>query len=189
MAAAAVVTMGTGLAACGGGTPTPTVAHIGSTTTTPSATGGGGRGGASLAQASKYASCMRAHGVVDFPDPTPGPLGGFGFKIQGGPNSSLDPGSARFKAADQACKRYLPNQGVPPQLTAAQQQAFLNWAACIRAHGFPSFPDPSFSGGGVRIRISAPAGGGGGNGPPPALQAAMHACQSKLPTGFGKLGS
>jgi hypothetical protein len=51
-----------------------------------------------------YAKCMRSHGVPDFPDPSSsGPLA-----IDPG---QLDPNSPQFKAADQACKQYLPGGG------------------------------------------------------------------------------
>lgn len=188
---AGAVVLVLGAAACGGGT-TPAVAHLGATTTTTATASSGGSGsGPSQAQAERYSSCMRSHGVPAFPDPTAGPNGGFGFQIRGGPGSGIDPSSSTFQSAQNACKSLLPNQGLGRQLTAAQQQAFLNWAACIRAHGVPSFPDPTFSGGGVQIRIGAGNVGGpdsGASGPPPQLQAAQKACQSKLPAGFAKLG-
>jgi len=190
LAPPAAVALGLAVAACGGGT-TPTVAHLGSTTTTAAATSGGSSNGPSQAQAEKYSTCMRSHGVPAFPDPTPGPNGGFGFQIRGGPGTGIDPSSSTFQSAQNACKSLLPNQGVGKPLTAAQQQAFLDWAACIRAHGVPSFPDPDFSGGGVRISFGGGNVGGsssGASGPPPALQAAQKACQSKLPAGFAKIG-
>jgi hypothetical protein len=188
-AAAACAVLVTAVAACSGGTKTPTVAALGSASATTAAPSGGGSG-VSADQAAKdeaYAQCMRTHGIGDFPDPSPGPNGGEGFKIQGGPNSDLDPNSAKYQAADKTCSKLLPNGGVAKPLSAAQQQAFLNWAACIRAHGFPNLPDPDFSGGGVRIQVPGGPGPAGG-GPPAALLAAQQACKSKLPGGFGGLG-
>jgi hypothetical protein len=130
-----------------------------------------------------YAACMRSHGIPDFPDPISGPNGGSGFQIKAGPGSDLDPNSVKYEAADKTCKPLLPNGGVAPPMSAAQEQKFLEWAACIRAHGVPNFPDPIFKNGGVEIRIAAPPGGAGGSGPPPQLQAAQAACRSKLPGG------
>jgi hypothetical protein len=132
-----------------------------------------------------YAGCMRSHGVPGFPDPTPGPNGGGGFEIRGGPGTGLDPNSPAFAAAQQACRSLLPSGGVPKALTPAQQAAFLAWAACIRSHGVPNFPDPHFSGGMVSI------GAGPDKGPDPnspTFRAAQQACKSKLPGGFGALG-
>jgi hypothetical protein len=147
------------------------------------ASGGPSSSSSDLAKMESYSSCMRSHGIPDFPDPTSGPNGGSGFQIKGGPGSDLDPNSVQFEAADKTCKPLLPDGGVAHQLTPAQQQKFLEWAACIRAHGMPSFPDPVFSNGGVQIRIAAPPGAAGGSGPPPQLQAAQAACKSKLPGG------
>lgn len=55
----------------------------------------------------KYAQCMRAHGVSDFPDPKPdGSL-----QVQAAPGTDLDPRNPAYKAADGACKQYQPNGG------------------------------------------------------------------------------
>jgi hypothetical protein len=195
-----------GLTACSSGTPSPTVAKLGASPTTTAASapgvgppsgastsssGGGGAArtgksaAADLAKLEAYAGCMRSHGVASFPDPTVGSNGGGGFQLRSGPGGNgIDPQSTVFQAADKACKPLLPNGGVAPPLSAAQQQKFLNWAACIRTHGVPSFPDPVFSGGGVRISV----GGPGGPGPDKngsAFQAAQTACKSLMPGGFG----
>jgi len=178
------------LAACSGGSPSPSVAHLGSSSATTAAPSSGGStaGASDLAKDEAYAECMRTHGIGDFPDPSPGPNGGAGFRIKAGPGSDLDPNSPTYQAADKACESLLPNGGVPKALTAAQQQAFLNWAACIRAHGIPNFADPDFSGGGVRISLSGGAGLPNGGGPSAQFKAAQQACKSKLPGGFGGLG-
>jgi hypothetical protein len=59
------------------------------------------------AQNLAYARCMRAHGISDFPDPAPDG----GLRIQSSPGSDLDSSNPRYKAANDACKRYLPNSG------------------------------------------------------------------------------
>jgi hypothetical protein len=56
-----------------------------------------------MAQALKFSRCMRAHGILDFPDPSSG-----GLTIHGGPGSDLNPGNPRFSAAQSACQRYRP---------------------------------------------------------------------------------
>jgi hypothetical protein len=58
-----------------------------------------------IAQLLKFAVCMRAHGVPNFPDP-----GLTGLHI--GPN--IDPRSPQFQAAQKACARDFPG-GSPPQ--------------------------------------------------------------------------
>jgi len=49
-----------------------------------------------VARQLRYAECMRAHGVSDFPDPLPG--GGFDIP------SAVDAQSRTFTAADRACR-------------------------------------------------------------------------------------
>jgi hypothetical protein len=52
---------------------------------------------AQLAQALKFAQCMRAHGVTDFPDPG---AGGFTFR---GSSNGLNPNDPVFQKASKAC--------------------------------------------------------------------------------------
>ena len=89
----------------------------------------------------KFASCMRSHGVPNFPDPSPG--GG----IQISPGSGLDPASPAFQSAQNECKKLLPGGGPDraPTPSASDTRAALAWAQCIRKHGVPNFPDPSTS--------------------------------------------
>ena len=55
----------------------------------------------------KYAECMRAHGIADFPDPNSQGL--LQIKVQ--PGSGLDPNNPRYQAANKACQHY---QYAPP---------------------------------------------------------------------------
>jgi hypothetical protein len=103
-----------------------------------------GGGGSSAAAGSKayqhalaFARCMRSHGEPSWPDPTSG--GAFS-------TSGINLNSPQFSLASSACKNLQPAGGVHFQLSAAQQQALikqgLKFAACMRAHGIPNFPDP-----------------------------------------------
>ena len=136
-------------------------------------------GAAAAPDALKYAQCMRAHGVPDFPDPVNG-----GFEINNTtPGSDLDPSSPKFVAADSACAALSPEGHaaagtVDPQL---QAQA-LAYAACIRSHGVPSYPDPVFVGGSIRETVRA---GSGPDPNSPQFAAAQNACQSLEPFGRG----
>jgi hypothetical protein len=56
------------------------------------------------AQLLKYAKCMRAHGIKNFPDPTSN-----GLTLS--PGTALDPSSPQFQAADKACHSLMPNSG------------------------------------------------------------------------------
>jgi hypothetical protein len=85
----------------------------------------------------KFASCMRASGVPNFPDPG---VGG-GLLIR--PGSGVNPGSPAFQAAQKRCARFAPARfrgpGTP---TSAQVRKGLAFARCLRAHGLTNFPDP-----------------------------------------------
>ena len=50
-----------------------------------------------------FSSCMRAHGLKDFPDPSNG-----GLQIQSHPGSDLSPDNPTFQKAQQACQGDLP---------------------------------------------------------------------------------
>jgi hypothetical protein len=50
-----------------------------------------------------FAKCMRAHGLPDFPDPSPGG----GLSITGGPGSDLNPSNPTFQHAQQACQSII----------------------------------------------------------------------------------
>jgi hypothetical protein len=66
-----------------------------------------------LQQALKYTQCMRSHGVPKFPDPNPPANGGpVGFSIT--PNSGVDPRSATYQKANQACQSVEPGAGSGP---------------------------------------------------------------------------
>ena len=129
----------------------------------------------SLAEAVAYSKCIRNHGVPNFPDPVKTPSGGYGYRTQG-----LDPNSAAFQGAMLACKGLpSPWNSTGQQLTHAQQRGWLKWAQCIRNHGVPNFPDPTFSGSEVNETGAALSS--------PHLQSAMDACKSKMPS-VGGLG-
>jgi hypothetical protein len=152
---AAVAGMAVLVAACGGG-------------------GSSAAGGSSpYQQAVAYAQCMRAHGVPGFPDPDS--KGNFIIK---GPE--LGGSAGQYRSADESCRHLLPNGG---QMTAAQQQQALRQAlkfsACMRAHGLPSFPDPTTRNGGVTISV----GVSGMNPNSPQFQSAQRACRSLMPGG------
>jgi hypothetical protein len=179
--AALALSAGLVLSACGG-SASPGVVSLGSTTTTTAAPSlGGGAASNGLASAEKFSSCIRSHGILDFPDPVPGPGGGYGFKIRAGPGSDLDPNSPRFQAAQKACQKYAPPPPTPAERSRALAAA-LKFATCMRSHGAPNFPDPVQSSSGIQIKI----GGGTGTGlspNSPQFQAAQKACSSYLPGG------
>ena len=170
--AVAAAVLGVTVAGCSGGSTPPTA---GSQSIAVPAGGSGSSGATALAQAVAYSQCVRSHGVPNFPDPVQTPSGGYGYRTAG-----IDPNSAAFQGALQACKALpSPWNSTGQQLSPAQQQAWLNWAQCIRAHGLPDFPDPTFSGSEVHD-----SGVGSSS---PQLQQAIDACKSQRPS-VGGLG-
>jgi hypothetical protein len=140
-------------------------------------TGSGSTTGPSTAyqKALAYAQCIRAHGAPDYPDPNS--QGQFVIP-NGSSNSSFVHVSA---AALKACQSLLPPsmaQGPPrgSQGAKATSQG-LKFAACMRSHGEPDFPDPAANG-----SITLPSGM---NAESPQFQAAEKDCQSLMPTNPG----
>ena len=146
---AAVVALGVGLAACGGGSPNASSNPSNSTIAGCSSSGcSSSAASASLeAKALKYAGCMRSHGLTDFPDPTVGSNGLPSFNINGSANSDLNPQSSQWKAAQQRMQERpsRPWGNTPADKEAANVKA-LKYAQCMRSHGEPDFPDPNGQG-------------------------------------------
>ena len=190
---AAAVCLALAGAACGNHGGSPSVAGSdGSTTTSASSAlspptskgtssgGGGSSSGGSLTLAGgnattmrKFASCMRSHGVPNFPDPNAD--GSVTF-------SGVNPDSPSFRHAQDACKKYMPNGGNPPSPAqqAAAQAAALKFSACMRSHGVPKFPDPQFSAGRASLRIGQNSGIDPSS---PTFKNAQNACRKDLPGG------
>jgi hypothetical protein len=172
-------------AGCGGSSPNAGVAHLGSTTTATSTSSGSGASaasgsGAPGAQALKFSACMRSHGEPNFPDPEISSSGGgTSVRLRVTPSSGIDPGSPTFKKAEQACRAFVPGESrgssSGPQLNAQEQSQVLKLAACIREHGEPNLPDPSFAGGGVHLPPTV-------NTHSPKFKSAEQACRSLIPS-------
>lgn len=130
-----------------------------------------------------YSQCMRQHGVPKFPDPISNGSGGGGLRVAAGPGTGLDPNSASFQAAQQACQSLMPaaKTGTGGTIDPQQFQAMLAYSQCMRSHGLPDFPDPQQApGGGVTMQLK---GGPGSALDPnsPTFQAAQQACQALVP--------
>jgi hypothetical protein len=158
-------------AGCGNG-GSAGVASVASSTTTATPTVSG-----PLA----YTHCMRAHGVPSFPEPD---------SSGGIPKSQVisarEANPSRFDAADNACSHLVPN-GLgppPPQITAADQADYLKAAACMRHHGFPNFPDPTFPNNGVRFNVPSTI-----NQNSPLAVRAVTTCRKLIPAGLPYSGT
>ena len=123
----------------------------------------------------QFSSCMRSHGVPNFPDP------GAQGRLTINASSGIDPGSPQFQSAQRACAKYLPNGGQPPSPAAAGEDAGAG-AQVLGLHALarraelprPAVPRAAAS----RSRSSAGSGIDPGS---PQFQAAQQACQADLP--------
>ena len=186
---AVVALVAFGLSACGGGSPGAGVASLGTSGSTTSSAGA--RAGSSSAtrrtratsaaamekDALEFSKCMRTHGVPEFPDPENG--GRFVFNVTGGPN----PDSPEFKAAQDACRRYMPDGGNPtPEQSSKDKAQLLDLAKCMRSHGVTGFPDPtSRANGGWGFTITQTSL----HVTSPTYQEAAQACQKSVPGAGG----
>jgi hypothetical protein len=110
------------------------------TATAQTDSSGGNSTAATRQQAVKFAECMRANGVREFPDPDD--LGE--LTIDGIANrTSLDTNSAAFKQAIAGCKELQPAGFVGHKRTAQEQEYALKFAQCVRDNGVQDFPDPT----------------------------------------------
>jgi len=147
------------LAACGSST------YNSAATTNPSAT------------ALTLSLCMHSHGIKSFPDPKSG-AGGPSLELSTSPGNGtviadgITFSGPAFEAAAKACAKLLPGGGAPPPPpTNQEKQQALEFAACMRKHGVPDFPDPTFSAGGGPKHPPA-----GINPNSPAFEHAVTAC-------------
>ncbi|MFF0445966.1 hypothetical protein ACFYT4_06045 [Streptomyces sp. NPDC004609] len=121
-----------------------------------------------------FATCMRENGVAAFPDPADD------GSLMVGKDSGVDPKSAEFKKAEEACKELSPqggdgsDGGAPADLGKARE-----WAQCVRDNGVPKFPDPELKGDTLEVDMT----GVGADGEDRTLDKALETCQDERPAG------
>ena len=128
------------------------------------------------AQFARFGSCMRSHGEPQFQNPI---VSGNTVAYQVTP--SLGIGTPRYAQATATCRRYLPPGIQPPgteQITQADELDYLKAVACLRTHGFPSVPDPTFTGGSVHINVPKIYKSS------PSFQRAVATCRKLIPAGL-----
>jgi hypothetical protein len=101
-------------------------------TNTAISNSGGDKKATARDKAVKFAECVRAHGVSDFPDPNA--KNDFEYGV------SVTP--AVWNKAVGACKALQPPGTLSAKRTPKQQSAGLRFAECIRKNGVKDFPDP-----------------------------------------------
>jgi hypothetical protein len=178
LALAAVAAFGLLASACGGSSG-QAVAQVDTTETT--STESDPPDGSSSADPTAYSACMRRNGVPKFPDPSSDGR----LRLKAGPGTGIDPESAQFRSAAKACAKLAPKGGPSPAQQAEDREQLLEFAACMRQHGLPNFPDPT--NGGLVIKR-----GGDIDPNSPQFKAAEKACEDRLPgagTGGGTSSS
>jgi hypothetical protein len=126
---------------------------------------------------------MRSHGVTNFPDPVTGANGGAQIGITQG--SGIDQNSPQYQSAMHACQSLLPAGKVNGgSVSPTVRTEYLRYAACMRSHGEPNYPDPTFNGNAVNLGNLS-----GIDTNSPQYQSASRACASLNPmnrTGYSK---
>jgi hypothetical protein len=149
--------------ACSSTSQSPSVASTGGGST-PSASSSAG--GSAMQKALAYASCMRSHGVPNFPDPASNGQ----FQITS--NEGVNINSPQYQNASKDCQSLAPALGGSP---GQNRTAALRFSSCMRSHGVPNFPDPNANGG---FMIGANNGIDPNS---PQYQNAQRACQKYMP--------
>jgi hypothetical protein len=118
-------------AGCGSNAPSET-GTASSTGSTGTARTGANKKLTARDKAVKFAECIRAHGVSDFPDPNAKNQFEYGVSVT----------LAVWKRATTACKDLQPPGTLSGKRTPKQQSASLRFAQCVRDNGVKDFPDP-----------------------------------------------
>lgn len=121
-------------------------------------------------QVIKFVECMRDQGI-DMPDPE---FSDDGIQLMMPKGAVVD--EEQMEAAQQECKKYMPNNGEPPKMSKEDREKALQFAECMRENGVPEFPDPTDGGFGIQ--------GEPGSGLDPeseSFQAAEEACEKYSP--------
>lgn len=165
--------------ACGSDRPSPTVAGAGSTTAQPSSSNVSAPPNPSSSGSTvAFAHCMRAHGVTNFPDQDTG--GKFPTA------QDLGVSSAVFQTASNACEQLLPSDNPSSQASPELLNKVLQFARCMRSHGFPSWPDPTPTPSGPRPYTFKLGAVHGFDPRSPQVDTALNTCQRI--TGLGETG-
>jgi hypothetical protein len=180
LVAVALVGIGVLAAACGAAPSSPGVASAGTTTTTTGSSTAQNGSSASLENSAlAYVACMRTHGEPNMPEIT---IDGSGGHISASAGSGFDPNTPQFTAANKACQHLLPKKGGSAgtnTITPADQADYLKAAACMRSHGVPNFPDPTFENNSVEFNNPTPIDTNS-----PQYKSALATCQRLIPSGL-----
>jgi hypothetical protein len=101
-----------------------------------SSTGPSNAGASASSKQLAFSTCMRTHGLANYPDPTRNALPKVGAQ-------QLGVTTAEFQSAETACGYLLPTSDQSSQAQDQQiMNVLLNFARCVRSHGVANWPDP-----------------------------------------------
>ncbi len=180
-AAIAAAVLGLSSAACSGGSPSSASSASASTT-----------GSARSPSAIAYSACVRSHGVTNFPDPDSS------GQVPKGDAQHFGVSTSQLQAAQSACQALYPDsdgsldqqaqecmstgncpQALVQQILTVEQK----FAACMRSHGVPDWPDPSIDAEGRPIfAMSDVPGRNRSYWRTPQITAKVDACQRQAPS-------
>lgn len=121
---------------------------------------------ASDAQAIVYADCMRAHGVSNYPDTS-----AVGVQVL----KKVMEKTPAFVSASAVCAASAPVGTPQQQISESEKTALVAAAKCMRAHGAPGVPDPTFGPDGASL------GDSGIGTQAPAFKRAAARCHYPVP--------
>jgi hypothetical protein len=120
-------------------------------------------------KAVRFAECIRAHGVPDFPDPNGKNEFEYGVSVT----------PAVWKRATAACKDLQPPGTLSSKRTHKEQSGALEFAQCMRDNGVKDFPDPA-NGDPLIDTTKIPSLGDGDPRTDPVFAPAMDKCRVAL---------
>ena len=162
--AATILLAAAALSGCGGSGDTPGVASAQNVSTGGGASPSGGQ------SANAFADCMVAAGVVMYKTDE-------GVWAVDKDRTS----AAKSLAGYKKCARYqVVSTGSPTHVSQQDLEARRRYAACIRQHGVPAFPDPDPQTGETNLESL-----GGTLKADPKFQGALEACRNTLPSPTG----
>ena len=176
LVAALALTMS--VSACGAEDDDPSVASLNGDGDGGSSNDDGGEADSAAEleeQALEFSQCMRENGVPEFPDPEIED-GRIRMRIGGPGGGGGEMDQDAMEKAMEECEDLAPRGGgnFSEEDRQAMQDAFLEYAQCMRDNGY-DMPDPDFGDGeGGMFRLE-------GEPNDPAFKTAQEACQDKMP--------
>lgn len=149
-------------------------------------------GSASSPSAVAYSTCMRSHGVPNFPDP------GSSGRVPKADPQALGVSSSQLQAAQRACQHLYPANGgllgaslrqceetgsCPQAMVQQVVSDMRKFSRCMRSNGVRNWPDPSVDSEGRPGFNLVPIHGTDWNSP--NVQNTIYECEHLMPAGGG----